>query len=99
MKFLFLTIIRLYQAFAPESIRSKCLYKESCSNYVFRITKDIGFKAGINAFIHRIKNCKPGYYIIEEKGKLLLITINNEVIEEKDIDERIVINQRNTIKS
>ena len=90
MKFVFMFVIRLYQAFIPKSLRGKCLFKESCSNYVYRKTKEAGLKEGIGAFLFRFRNCRPGYYIIEQADEILLITVENLVVEESDIDERII---------
>jgi len=90
MRFVFMLIIKFYQAFTPKAFRGKCLFKESCSNYVYRITKEVGLKDGINSFLFRLKNCRPGYYMIEEADKILLITVKNWVVEEKDISEKII---------
>lgn len=90
MKSLLLFAIRIYRVLIPESIRPKCLFKESCSKHIFRIAKEKGFIAGIKALRYRFKNCRPNYYLIENNGKKLLITAQNEVIEEEFIDERII---------
>lgn len=71
-------------------MRGKCLFKESCSNYVYRETKEEGLKKGITALKFRYHNCRPNYYLSDDNGKVLLITVENEVIEEKFIDERIL---------
>lgn len=91
MKYLFLIIIRLYQTFIPKRFRGKCLFKESCSNFVYRITKEEGLKGGLKALRYRYLNCRPNYQLLEDKGKVLLITVEKEVIEECFIDERILV--------
>jgi len=90
MKFIFMFIIRLYQVFIPKALRGKCLFNESCSNYVYRTTKEDGLKAGIDAFLFRFRNCRSGYYIIDKADKVLLITAKKSVVEESDIDKRII---------
>jgi uncharacterized protein len=90
MKNLFLILLKIYQIFIPKRFRHKCLFKESCSNYVFRLTKENGFSAGINALRYRIHNCNPKYFIIENKGRILLITAQYQVIEEGFISKQII---------
>jgi len=88
---LLINIIRLYQVFFPKKYRGKCLYKESCSNHVLRITRDKGLAKGLKALTYRYKNCRPNYYLTTDKsGNKLLITASNEVVEEKDIDDRLL---------
>lgn len=90
MKNLFWVIIKIYQVFIPKRFRGKCLFKESCSNYVFRLTKENGFRAGITALKYRVHHCKPNYFISTNKGKILLITARFELIEEDFLNETII---------
>lgn len=99
MKYFLLLIVRLYQTFIPKKFRGKCLFKESCSNYVFRITKENGFRIGLEAFQYRYHNCRPNYLLSENNGKILLITVENEVIEESFIDDRIIFQYKNSTLS
>jgi len=94
MRFLFLILIRCYQIFTPKIFRGRCLYKVSCSNHVYQITKQHGIKEGINALFYRTRNCRPGYYLTKIHGNLVLITKANMLIEEKDISEKIINNYR-----
>lgn len=79
MKFLLLFLIKTYWFLKPEKKRNKCLFKENCSNHVFDITKKLGFIAGFKALIKRVKNCRPGYYIIDIENQTHIITANNEI--------------------
>lgn len=90
MKYLILFIIKCYHTLLPMKMRRKCLHKESCSNHVFRITKDEGFIKGIEAFKFRFHNCNPNYWLTKVNGKVLLITSNYEIIEEDYINESIL---------
>lgn len=56
--------IRLYWRIIPVHKRRKCLFKESCSNNVFRIAKEKGFFPACRALNIRLHQCRPGYYII-----------------------------------
>jgi uncharacterized protein len=95
LKYILLYLIKLYQAFFPKKYRGRCLFKESCSNYVYRKTLEEGLKSGLSSLRFRMKNCRPNYIITYDKNKILLITKNNIVIEEDEIDKRIIENARN----
>jgi len=90
MKYLILILIRIYQFSIPNRFRGRCLFNESCSNYVYRETKEKGFKTGINALKYRIHNCRPNYFLTSNNGRILLITTRNEVVDEKFISNRIL---------
>ena len=92
MKYLIIISIKIYQTFFPKKFRGKCLFKESCSNHVLRKTREAGFSSGIKAFKFRYKNCKPNYQLSSKNGKTILITIANHVLEEHEIDRRILRN-------
>ena len=90
MKYFIIIVIKTYQLYFPKKYRGCCLYKESCSNFVLRITKTKGCLAGLKAFKYRWGNCRPNYSIIKKKKTLLLITDKYNIIEEKNLDPRII---------
>lgn len=53
-------LIRLYWL-VPKKWRRACIFQETCSLYVYKITCKEGTIAGIRAFRSRIKKCRPGY--------------------------------------
>ncbi|WP_367892735.1 membrane protein insertion efficiency factor YidD [Flavivirga aquimarina] len=87
MKYLLLIIIKLYWKYIPESKRRKCLFKTSCSNYVYKITKEKGLISGFRAMIFRINNCNSNHNIIEVDKKKLLITNTHKVFNECEINQ------------
>jgi uncharacterized protein len=91
LKFLTLILIRFYQAFFPKKYRGKCIFKESCSNYVYREIKENGFISGLKAFKFRYENCRPDYKIINHRNMKLLISSKNLVFEESEIDARLLL--------
>ena len=74
MKFLLLTIIKVYWKLIPAKKRRRCLFSESCSNYVYRKTTEKGFSQGFKALKLRFHDCRSGYQYIELKGEIHLIT-------------------------
>ncbi|MDC7997037.1 membrane protein insertion efficiency factor YidD [Gilvibacter sediminis] len=87
MKILLLIIIRFYWLLIPKGFRPKCIYKESCSNHVYHITKTNGLSAGLKAFKLRYKNCRPGYSINNSSSIKFLITRTGEKIEWEEVSD------------
>ena len=79
MKYIILIGIRFYW-FLPQQWRKKCLYRETCSNFVYRQTKEYGFRQGVNALRRRIDTCKPRYKLIDIDNQRILILCNGETI-------------------
>ena len=63
MRHVLLYAIRLYWRVWPESRRRCCLFRESCSRHVFRVTAECGFCAGLRALLRRFRACRGGYSI------------------------------------
>jgi thermostable 8-oxoguanine DNA glycosylase len=70
------------------------LFKESCSNYVYRTAKEEGLMKGLSALKYRYNNCRPNYYLMKDKDKTVLITAKYVIIEENLIDERILLKNK-----
>jgi len=51
--------IKLYQRYAPERIRQRCVFEPSCSEYALQAFKKYGFIKGISLTIIRLKRCNP----------------------------------------
>ncbi len=57
LKNILLLCIKLYQKFAPISIRSKCRFEPSCSNYMLICLQKFGLIKGLIMGLNRIKRC------------------------------------------
>lgn len=79
-----LLFIRIYWLI-PIHWHNKCIFRESCSHYVYRITKKEGFIQGIKAFIERNYSCRPGYFIYRTEGKFFMKTANGHIYGEEAI--------------
>ncbi len=93
MKQLLIIPIKIYQRFYPVKLRGVCLFKESCSNHVLKVTNDNGLLKGIKSLIYRYKNCRPNYKIIELKNSVILVTSEHNVHDASEIDNRIIANK------
>ncbi len=59
-------IVRLYQRYAPEEIRRRCLFKPTCSEYTILVLQKYGVIIGLyKAYIRIFKNCRGRVYSID----------------------------------
>lgn len=92
MKIWLLLLIRFYWAVIPKGKRRKCIFRISCSQYVYQITKTDGLYKGLLAFKYRFKHCRGGFHIFENPidGRKNMILSNAEVLIEEEISERLI---------
>ncbi len=86
MKQFLLFSIRCYWKLIPAKYRRQCIYRHSCSRYVFSVTEQNGFLAGIKALWFRYKNCRSGYVVLPIDNTWILRTVTGELLEEKEIN-------------
>ena len=59
--------VRLYQRYAPENIRRRCLFKPTCSEYTILAVQKYGVIKGLyKAYIRLFKKCVGRTYSIDE---------------------------------
>lgn len=63
MKYSILLLIQLYWLLKSKRNKPKCIFRKSCSHYVFEVANREGFLKGLNALYFRYKNCRYGYEI------------------------------------
>jgi len=51
--------IRIYQRYAPESVRNKCRFEPTCSEYMALALQKYGLIKGLAKGIDRLKRCNP----------------------------------------
>ncbi|MDX8570333.1 membrane protein insertion efficiency factor YidD [Elizabethkingia sp. HX QKY] len=92
MKFLLILIIKAYWVLIPESKRRSCLFRISCSRYVYETTMSKGFYKGFRSLVYRMKNCKHGYHIIENytDNRVTMILPNGDILEQNEISKRFL---------
>ncbi len=57
LKYILILMIKIYQKIAPISIRSKCRFEPSCSNYMLQSLEKYGLFKGLKKGINRLKRC------------------------------------------
>jgi putative component of membrane protein insertase Oxa1/YidC/SpoIIIJ protein YidD len=65
-KKLIIGLIKLYQHYAPERIRRKCIFKPTCSEYMILAIKKYGLIKGLYKGFYRLfVKCRGYYYSID----------------------------------
>lgn len=84
--------IHIYWKLFSKRLGKTCIFKESCSHFVYRTSIEKGFLKAIKALKFRYLNCRSGYSFIQINGKEFLITIKSELIDLNEICQNIKIN-------
>ncbi|WP_197460761.1 membrane protein insertion efficiency factor YidD [uncultured Thalassospira sp.] len=58
LSYLALGAIRMYQLIAPKSVRMKCRFEPSCSNYAATAFRKFPFSIALKKTIDRLGRCK-----------------------------------------
>lgn len=90
MKFILLAAIKIYWLCWPKRWKRTCLYRESCSRYVYRITEEKGFKAGMQAFMKRYHKCRADYSVIILDDHLQLRLSDDSILNESEISKELL---------
>lgn len=60
LKKIFICMVHIYQRYAPNSIRMKCRFEPSCSQYMILALEKQGAVKGLLTGFNRIRRCKIG---------------------------------------
>lgn len=92
MKYLLLTAIKCYWLIIPPNKRRTCLFKKSCSHFVFDATATHGLLIGLKALNYRFRNCRAGtlFFTDPHTGKTMIVLPNKDIIAEEEISEIII---------
>jgi putative component of membrane protein insertase Oxa1/YidC/SpoIIIJ protein YidD len=67
LKRMLIGIVRLYQHYAPEEIRRKCILKPTCSEYMILAIEKYGVFCGVKKGVYRLLyTCRGWDYRIDE---------------------------------
>jgi putative component of membrane protein insertase Oxa1/YidC/SpoIIIJ protein YidD len=93
MKHLILLTIRLYWLSKPKNCKPKCIFRKSCSHYVYEITQKQGFLKGLNAFVFRYRNCRGDIQIFKNpiNNKINMLLPSRIIMNENEIAKRLLI--------
>jgi len=94
MRIVLLLGIRMYWRLIPAHKRRRCIFKKSCSHFVFEKATQEGLASALKAFRYRFNTCRPGFKMLISPidNKAILILKNGDVLEEKDASDSITAN-------
>ncbi|WP_350289827.1 membrane protein insertion efficiency factor YidD [uncultured Croceitalea sp.] len=92
MKLILLLIIKTYWFLIPKSKRRCCIFRKTCSQFVFEKTKEHGFNEGWKAFWFRYKNCRYGYVLFKNPidNTVQMILPQGQIISEEEVSKSII---------
>jgi putative component of membrane protein insertase Oxa1/YidC/SpoIIIJ protein YidD len=82
---LFKLAIEVYWAWVPPDRRRVCLFRESCSRYIWRQLDEDGFRAGLSALLLRWRRCRPGYSVVSTAAGTLLVLRDGSTLSEGEM--------------
>lgn len=93
MKYLILITIQLYWRLIPKNKRGKCIFKKSCSIYVYETAQKKGFIKGLLAFYFRYKNCRYGFEVFKDpiNNQTKMLLPSKIIVENDEVAERLLI--------
>jgi putative component of membrane protein insertase Oxa1/YidC/SpoIIIJ protein YidD len=83
-------LIEFYWKIIPEKNRKICIYRITCSRYIYNAFSNDGFISGFLAYFQRRRSCKNGYTIKYQNKMILIEDRNGLIIQEHDINPLIV---------
>jgi len=73
------------------------LFRESCSHYVYRITRDTGLVQGLCSLRARVRSCRPGYVVSSDEHGLGLVLCDGSFLPEDQVAQKVMEPIRRTI--
>ena len=80
-----LAMIRLYWRIVPESRRRQCLFRETCSRYVYRQARESGVRGAFLAAYRRLRACRPGFQVQVRDYTFEVVCRDGTVITQADL--------------
>ncbi|WP_028890434.1 membrane protein insertion efficiency factor YidD [Tenacibaculum ovolyticum] len=92
MKYALIFSIKVYWFLKPKGKAPCCIFRKSCSHYVYEKTINEGFVIGFEALKFRIKNCRQGFELFSNpiSNKTQMMLLDKSVIDEHNIAERLL---------
>lgn len=86
-------MVRLYWFSKSKNSNPKCIFRKSCSHYVYEITQKQGYLKGLKAFVFRYRNCRGYIQVFKNpiSNKTNMLLSSRIIIEEDEIAERLLI--------
>ena len=82
--------VRAYWIFWPKRWKKTCIYKESCSRYVYRLALETGTLAGLAGFFRRMRTCRTGYRFVVAESVLFMEAADGTLIHRSDLSAALL---------
>jgi uncharacterized protein len=85
-------MIRLYWFCKSKNSQSKCIFRISCSHYVYEIAQKQGFLKGLKALRFRYQNCRFGFEIFRDpiNNNIQILLPSKIALDSEEIAERLL---------
>lgn len=92
MKWLLLLVIKLYWALLRRWGRRQCIFRLSCSRYVYGVTEREGLYRGLLALHFRFCNCRDGFQVFDDpvNGGRRMVLPEGLLLGEEEMAERFL---------
>lgn len=90
MKVALLALVRIYWSLWPNRWKRQCLFRESCSRAVYRVTSTKGFRAGMSMLVRRIETCRSNFEVRAIDGTLRVCLCTGEIVPESEVNPAIL---------
>ncbi len=73
--------------------KSKCIFRKSCSHYVYEQALKGGFLKGLKAFCFRFANCRSGFELFRNpmSNEIQMLLPSQIIINSEEIAERLLV--------
>lgn len=90
MRWFILKLIKFYWLAFPETKRRQCIFKETCSRYVYRHLKEKGLVAGFFSLINRVRKCRNGYSLYSGDNGIEMKLVDGTTIYQDEISRNLL---------
>lgn len=92
MNYILLFAIRFYWILKSNKQPARCLFRISCSRYVYQIATEDGFFKGVHALFKRYRNCRHGYQLMINplNGQKTMVLPDGTNIRQNEIAEKFL---------
>ena len=99
MKWVLIILIRLYWFVVPIRFKRVCLFKESCSNYIYKLTLTDGFLTGFEGLRKRMRQCRGEYHLRTYKNGFEMLLSDGSIINQEEISITLIEPYINSVKN
>jgi putative component of membrane protein insertase Oxa1/YidC/SpoIIIJ protein YidD len=89
-RYLVFLAIRIYWLLIPSRWRRTCIFRQSCSQYVYHMTAQHGLLAGWRAFVQRWRTCRPHYHLERHDGNICIRLADGSLANAQELSDSVL---------